>query len=236
MTEEFEQQIQNISREFVYPPTPKMQLSQPVRPTFRLAWVAMFVMVLFIGSVLVVPPIRAFVFEILQIGAVEVTLDDVLIPEDAVPSALVDWGKGFSIDEAREKAGFVLRIPDGWSEPDLVYLQGDNDDIVVMVWRDEEDADEIELLLHQTASDAIFFYKGVPELEITTVNGVDAIWMSIPHLLEANINDAWQAVLVEGNVLAWMEHDVTYRLESQLTLEEAIELAESLQVIGTKDD
>ncbi len=236
MTEEFEQKLQNMVRDFTYPPTPKIQLRQPIRPTFRLAWVAMLVMALFFGSVLVVPPIRAFVFEILQIGAVEVTLDDVLIPENAVPSALVDWGKGISVEEAQEETEFVLRIPDGWRQPDLMYLQGDNDKIVVMVWRGESNPDEIELLLHQTDRDAIFFYKGVPELEITNVNGLDAFWLSIPHLLEANINEAWQAVLVEGNVLAWMEDGVTYRLETQLLLEDAIELAESLVIIGTKDD
>jgi hypothetical protein len=35
--------------------------------------------------------------------------------------------------------------------------------------------------------------------------------------------------LIEGNVLIWTEGDLTYRIETDLSLEEAIRIAESLQ-------
>jgi hypothetical protein len=35
--------------------------------------------------------------------------------------------------------------------------------------------------------------------------------------------------LVEGNVLIWFENGLTYRLESDLSLEETVRVAESLE-------
>jgi len=37
--------------------------------------------------------------------------------------------------------------------------------------------------------------------------------------------------LIEGHVLIWTMGDVTYRLETELSLEEAIKIAESLEPI-----
>jgi hypothetical protein len=37
--------------------------------------------------------------------------------------------------------------------------------------------------------------------------------------------------MIEGHVLIWTEGEVTYRLETKLTLDEAIKVAESLEPI-----
>jgi hypothetical protein len=69
------------------------------------------------------------------------------------------------------------------------------------------------------------------QLQQTTVHDCPAAWIRGPHLLQMferghpNI-EAQQ--LVQGDVLAWEEGGITYRLESALTLGEARRVAESL--------
>jgi hypothetical protein len=72
-----------------------------------------------------------------------------------------------------------------------------------------------------------------PEVvEETTVNGKKAAWVRGPHYLvfvnPDRSTEFQQHMLVEGNVLLWQEGIVTYRLETSLSREEAIKIAESL--------
>ena len=48
------------------------------------------------------------------------------------------------------------------------------------------------------------------------------------HFLELVENDPEQRVLITGHVLIWTDEGVTYRLETELPLDEAILIAESL--------
>ena len=70
-------------------------------------------------------------------------------------------------------------------------------------------------------------------MEETTVDGERALWVRGPHLLqfrEKNGNvDYDTRRLVNGNVLIWQEDTLTYRLETDLPLEEAVRVAESLR-------
>jgi hypothetical protein len=68
-------------------------------------------------------------------------------------------------------------------------------------------------------------------VEETTVNGRPALWTEGPYLLQFR-RDGHTVTevqrLVEGHVLIWAEGEITYRLESDLPLEEAVRIAESL--------
>jgi hypothetical protein len=63
----------------------------------------------------------------------------------------------------------------------------------------------------------------------TTVNGQPAVWAEGPYILRVRNGYIDERRLIEGHVLIWKEGDVTYRLETDLSLEEAVKIAESLK-------
>jgi hypothetical protein len=70
-----------------------------------------------------------------------------------------------------------------------------------------------------------------PEIiQETQVNGGNAVWAVGPYPLRVYGGDEIDFTrLVDGNVLIWADEDLTYRLETDQSLEEAIKIAESLK-------
>ena len=68
-------------------------------------------------------------------------------------------------------------------------------------------------------------------IEETSVNGQRAIWTTGPYPMRLQNGDIQYMRMINGHVLIWENEDVTYRLETDLSLEEAIKIAESLQPI-----
>jgi hypothetical protein len=66
-------------------------------------------------------------------------------------------------------------------------------------------------------------------IQETQVDGVYAIWAQGPYLIQLTSGTYVFRRTVEGNTLIWEEDNITYRLESDLTLEETIRIAESLR-------
>jgi hypothetical protein len=66
----------------------------------------------------------------------------------------------------------------------------------------------------------------------TQVNGQYAVWAEGVYPLKvSNGNEIEFTRLMSGHVLIWEGGDVTYRLETDLSMEEAIRIAESLEPI-----
>jgi hypothetical protein len=103
---------------------------------------------------------------------------------------------------------------------------------VILVWARPDQPDQVGLSLHQLGP-GTFAEKGEPgQIQETTVNGQRAIWAEGPYVLQfrrGNQVDFDFRRLVEGRVLIWVEGEVTYRLETDLPLEEAVRVAESLR-------
>ena len=66
-------------------------------------------------------------------------------------------------------------------------------------------------------------------MQEVTVNGLPAFGLTGPHQLQLLGNPTAPPRLVTNTVLIWTDGDMTYRLEGDFTLEEAVRLAESLQ-------
>jgi hypothetical protein len=66
-------------------------------------------------------------------------------------------------------------------------------------------------------------------IEETEVNGQRAVWTVGPYPLISRNGDVELTRMVEGHVLIWESDGVTYRLETGLSLEETLKIAESLQ-------
>jgi hypothetical protein len=140
-----------------------------------------------------------------------------------------------TLSEAELKAGFQVRLPAypaNLGAPDAVFYQELGGPVVVLVWLDAQQRDKARLSLHILGEGA-FAHKGNPALVLTTtVEGHEAAWTQGPYMLAYQRQPGQEfdmRRLVEGNVLVWFEDGLTYRLESDLPLEEAVRVAESLE-------
>ncbi|MCI0710920.1 MAG: hypothetical protein L0154_12230 [Chloroflexi bacterium] len=214
-----ENEIRDLTRRVVYPPTPDITII-PTRPrsTVRqLAPIAIIVFLLLLG-LLVVEPVRAAIVDILRIGGIEIHVGETDLSQATPTFVLVGET---TLKEAQAAVNFTLKYPEALGLPDVVYQQ---DKLVVMRWH------EPDIALYQFNGEG--FYKETPNIEWTEVDGSTiAAWIATPHLLWFDSGDEQeqqQVYLVEGNVLIWEEPFKTYRLETRLSREETIALAESL--------
>ena len=254
---EFEKQIQTIAGGFSYPPTPdiaavvRQQSSRPTRPVIisrQLVWAALAVGLILAG-LLAVPQVRAAVVEFLQLGSVRIFLTEPTptppppiknssAPVTATPqgevihTSLENLAGETTLAEAQAQVDFPIRLPAELGPPDKVYLQELGGSVVVLVWLDSWQPDRARLSLHYLGANT-FAQKMQPEIiEETAVHGQPALWTTGPYLLQFLQNNEViydTRRLIEGHVLIWMEDGITYRLESDLSLNEAVEIAESLR-------
>jgi hypothetical protein len=156
-------------------------------------------------------------------------------PTPTPHASVLDLAGETTLEEAEQQAGFPVRLPTfpaDLGEPDRVFFQELGGPVVVLVWLDEAQPGRVRLSLHQLGP-GTFADKGNPgRIEETNVNGQRAVWAEGPYVLQFRMGsriDYDLRRLVEGRVLIWAEGEVTYRLETDLSLEEAVRVAESLR-------
>jgi hypothetical protein len=259
--ESLEKILYETGKAFPYPPTPDISRkvawrAREPRPRNlrRLAWVGA-ILILLIGVLFAVPPVRARILDFIQVGAVRIFLSPTSTPSPlpATPSrpastpvptstlaptptllpSLLDLAGKTTLAEARRQADFQVRLPAYPADlgpPDYVFLQNMVSSMVVLVWTKPDDPNQVWLSLDEFGPDAITAKKMMPPvIQTTTVNGHLAYWTSGPYLLELQNGDYEARLLVEGHTLIWEEGDITYRLETSLPLDEAVKIAESLR-------
>lgn len=258
MTEPIESRLQALAKELPYPPTPSVanavmgRIRVPVkRPQVsrKLAWALAAIILLFAG-LMFVPPVRAAVLEFIQIGVVRIfpaptEVPNFEIPATATPaptsSALIPLLEKISgettLEDAQQKIGFPIPIPtypSDLGQPDRVFLQDTGGWMLILVWLNPQQADHVQMSLHLIEEGSWTIQKFQPTIiEETTVNGSRAIWTVGGYPLILRNGDMQVTRLIVGNVLIWEENKITYRLETDLELDEAIRIAESLQAPPT---
>jgi hypothetical protein len=148
--------------------------------------------------------------------------------------SLLEIDGATTLEQAARDAEFDVRLPEyppDLGTPDRVFFQEFSGQMLVMVWTDPNDPEAIRLSLHQySGEDGINLSKNlVRRVEETSVNDNWAIWAEGPYYLQLENGEVRLVRLVEGRVLIWEEDGVTYRLETDLPLDEAVRIAESLQ-------
>lgn len=227
---------------------------RPLRPL----WAFLLIGALLFATAWGIPTVRAALLEWLDIGAVRIWLVDGPTPMPAVaptasattlstgaPTAQIedvtasapmrlDFAGKTTLTEAQVQVEFPLLLPTYPSDlgmPDHVYLQHAEGDSVIFVWMQPWQPEHVQMSLHILGPGA-FVWKMQPlELEEVEVNGDLAFWTEGPYYLQVvdSSGEAWgNRRLVDGHVLIWADGEMTYRLESALSLEEAIRVAESL--------
>jgi hypothetical protein len=218
----------------------------PVRPARPLAWALAAVLIVLL-SLLAVPPVRSGVIEFLRLGAVRILLGDVptatpaataatFMPSATPLASVLDLQGQTTLADAVERLPHLpIRLPAypaDLGQPDAVFVQDLDGDAVVLVWLEPDDPSQVRLSLHLLASPQFVdkLLKNQPaRVEFTEVNGREAFWTTGPYFVIARGGFITEMRLITGHVLIWYTDDVTYRLETDLPLEEAIKIAESLQ-------
>ena len=156
-----------------------------------------------------------------------------------------------TLAEARARAGFPIRVPtypEGLGDPDEVYLQelyAPGEVQVVLVYRTRPGLPvpgpgDLLFRLYAARTTGLFvkgpLTAGTVVREVT-VDGNRGYWLGNPtHPIRFRDPAGRERVemtrLVTENVLAWEVGELTYRLETNLPLEEALKVAESLKEVG----
>lgn len=159
------------------------------------------------------------------------------IPSTPMPIASLLQLDGLtSLEEAAQRADFTIRLPaypPDLGDPDRVYFQDLGGQMLVLVWFEQGDTNQIRLSLHEYfGKEDLSIEKGMVRLiQETTVNGWRAVWVEGPYRLKLRNGQIELVRLIEGKVLIWEEGGITYRLETNLPLEEAERIGESLRPI-----
>lgn len=237
----WERYVRERAAEFAYPPTPTLRPRRA--PRRRLQPVALLLL-LVLALLLMAPGVRAGLRTFFEVGAIRIFPGEPLPtltplagePGTLAPLTLPPLAGESTLAEVRAGSDLPIRLPDdpAWGEPDKVYWQELEGEALIFLWLDPAEPTRVQLSLH-LLSEPFWAAKFTPAEAVvpTRVRGQEAVWVAGPHYLETYDGEGrahWKALqLVEGHTLIWVEEGVTHRLESTLSLEEAIRLAESLR-------
>ena len=229
---------------------PAMQQRQARTVAIRRVAFAMMALLLIGVAVMAVPPARAAVLQWLRIGAVQITLQEptptptqtpsptgtpTAAPPTATPrplSSVLDLGGETTLESARRQVRFAIKLPAypaSVGQPNAVFLQELGDQTVTLVWVDSAQPRKVTLALQILGPDAYLEKVKPRKLQDTRVNGRPALWASGEYLVQSRNGDFNIRRLITGYVLIWTEGDITYRLETDNPMQEAVKIAESLQ-------
>jgi hypothetical protein len=208
--------------------------ARSMRP--RLALALAVVLVAALAATLAIPDARSAFLRFLHIGGARIEFVDELPPVTAYPTDFeleLAFGKRMPLAEARARAGFDLLELD--EAPDRVYLGGRG-----TVWFVYGRPGAVRLVVAQSPAlrvDEPFILKKLADsgthVEQATVRGRPAYFLSgEPHevlLIDESGEPVFESARLARDVLVWEEDGRTVRLEGDLTLDEALELAESLR-------
>jgi hypothetical protein len=229
--DEFEKQVQRVARQMRYPSTPAIRWKRQ-QPQQRMRWTWALAALVLLVAVVMISPLRASVLEWLRIGIIGFYTEDEATPTPSMRS-LIDLFGQTTLEEAQQNVRFTLKLPAEFGPPDFVYRQNGDGPAVIMVWQAKEGRPAISLYQFHSGTDRPIYGKLIDQATNTQVNGNRAAWVDMPHTLiyehEGGIIRRQSSFLIQGNVLIWAEGDVTYRLESNLSMEEAVAIAESLR-------
>jgi len=206
----------------------------PVPPTLRsrtVAWlrpwrrrIAVGVLALVV-ALLATPPVRAAVADWFGFAGVIVRTDpETATGEDASPPPEVD--DAMTVAEAADLVGFTPLLPAELGEPDALDVSADRV-FVSMTWSTEDGPvrlDQFDGRLDWRIA------KISPGVRYADVAGVDALWFDRPHevvLLGEGGEPRRESARLAGHTLIWPVGDLTMRLEGDLSLSRALEIASS---------
>jgi hypothetical protein len=200
-------------------------------------------------SLAAVPDVRAVADQFLRVRGIDIFRAPAIATPaaTAVPRATFA-GSLTTLDEARRRSDFTVRAPTDprLGSPDQVYRgltttgQGD---VITLVYADRvgipasrEPGVSVLIVEFRGRIDESLFGKVAGEgtrIQEVTVNGGKGFWIEgEPHLFfyRDQAGNVWSDTLrLAGNTLLWEQDGVTFRLEAQVTREDALRIAASFR-------
>jgi len=219
-----------------------------------LVWSLTIILVL-CSSLMLIPPARAAILEFIQIGVVRIFPQPITPTVESISTAtsvsqtpvtatsssesllpiLNQMADKTTITEAQKKVDFPILLPTypaDLGQPDYVYAQNADGDLVIFVWLDPQHPDQVRMSLYIISNRSWVIRKNQPAVIVETYVGKKrAVWTTGPYPVIISNGDVQFEQLVSGHGLIWADLDVTYRLETSLSLEEAVKIAESLKPV-----
>lgn len=245
---ELERTLVAAAPHYRFPPTPDLAgaaaarlPAQPARVVSRplLAGVALLVAAA-CALLAASPGARSAVLDLLdRVPGIEIERTSVLptAPYRQFPA----WGMPVSLERAEALFRAPLLLPKDLGDPDRVYWAPfPPGDPITAIWGNDREG---RLVVTQwRVGGPYLFYKVLTSetnVESVSVDGAPGVWMhGGDHIVfylapgERNpdlaLHHRSEGVLA-GNVLAWRNGDLLYRLEAQVSKERALELARSLE-------
>jgi hypothetical protein len=234
------------------------RLRSSVRPRLiskTLAWSLTIVLIL-LASLMLIPPARAAILEFIQIGVVRIFRAEPTpipppnqqAPQTQIPvtATLAPTSQPLipilrnltgetTLKAAQQKVHYSILLPSypaDLGQPDYVFVQDTGEPLTVLVWTDPQKPDQVLMSLHFIPAGSWALKKmDLNVIQETNVNGNHAVWTTGPYVLKLSNGDATFTRMINGHVLIWEDGSITYRLETDSSLEEAVKIAESLQPI-----
>jgi hypothetical protein len=237
---ELERALLTVGQNLEVPAAPDLtgavraRLAEGRRPSLvsrRMLVVALAVLAVAVGAVLAVPQARSTIKDWLGIGNVTIRYVDELPP---VEQATDDLGLGeqMSLEEARERAGFRVRVPtvDGLDDPPKVYYNESSSQVAFLYGSEEKP----KLLITQAdARGAIekIVNLNVTERELVVVEpGYAGVWLyGAKHAIFYPGTNHEEPFRLVGNALVYEIDGVTLRLEAEVSKDEALRIARSMR-------
>ena len=237
---ELERTLLAVGRNLEVPVAPDLtgavraRLAEGRRPSLfsrRVLVVALAVLAVAVGAVLAVPQARSTIKDWLGIGNVTIRYVEELPP---VEQATDDLGLGerMSLEEARERAGFRVRVPtvDGLDDPPKVYYNEESSQVAFLYGSEEKP----KLLITQAdARGAIekIVNLNVTERELVVVEpGYAGVWLyGEKHAIFYPSTDHEEPFRLVGNALVFEIDGVTLRIEAEISKDEALRIARSMR-------
>ena len=204
---------------------------------------AMATLLLILVVTLAATPAAADLF--LQLRGIDIFRTTVTPSAPAASPALPFPGERVSLDEARRRAPFLRAPADArLGAPDTVYIDqtpaGDRVTLVyvnraaIPVSRDAG-VSAVVVAFRAKIDDSLFAKVVLPgtRIEEVSVNGGRGFWLEgTPHQFfyrDAAGNPWPETLRLAGNTLLWEQDGVTFRLEAQITREDALRIATSFR-------
>ena len=203
-------------------------LPTPREPRLTRRRLAMVVVALLL-ALFATPSVRAEVADWLGFGGVRVELGDPGGGTTAPPPAAV--AEGPDAAEAARQVAFAVLAPKRLGPPTGVEVAPDGR-MVSMTWTVAGSVvrlDQFDGMLDFAMA------KRSPEVQYAAVGTVDALWFEEPHevvVLEPDGSRRAETARLAGHTLIWPHGTTTLRLEGDLSLEEAVAIAESARPVG----
>ncbi len=175
-----------------------------------------------------------------------------LPPATPLPDIGLLLGEAVTLEEAQGRVDFAIVVPNlpGLGPPDEIYLrERPGADQVTFLYRPRPGLPAavetgIGLLLVQFEADdeamwSVKKYTRGTDVRVVRLGGREALWIGGSHELliypdPANIllngpDPGTPAIRQSANVLLWADDGIAYRLETALSLDEVLRIAESIQ-------